>query len=183
MLDNVTIDTLTTGRILDRLVAEHVMCLDIRGDETCLLPQACNSIYTLHLRYSPFHIVERIEGDCDDYMVLIPSYSTDIAAAWCIVERLRSIAESPEQCFWTLTDCSAEGWRVKLENVITENDTPGTVTAGNGETLPLALCRAALHIVKREMYWFLPGSWIPREDLPVRPPLSFGWATAIDHEK
>ena len=72
----------------------------------------------------------------------IPAYSTDIAAAWGVVERLYnehwivsigSLAENPR------------GWRCELCNMWPDDfERAPTDIEANGDTAPLAICRAAL---------------------------------------
>lgn len=59
-----------------------------------------------------------------DVMDLVPGYSTDIAAAWDVVYKLHNVAINRHHVFWF---CSFKG-----------NE------SAQGETAPLAICRAAL---------------------------------------
>jgi hypothetical protein len=75
--------------------------------------------------------------------VMIPPYSTDIAAAWMVVERLRLWA-GKRACavdlrIWPSGSCSA---RVQIAPYATNNN-------GDAETMPYAICRAALLAVIR----------------------------------
>jgi len=65
-----------------------------------------------------------------------PAYSTDIAAAWPLVERYGMIIAAPhgENC-----SCKGRPWRASRRG--------GTLA--EGETAPLAICRAALKAAGR----------------------------------
>jgi hypothetical protein len=73
------------------------------------------------------------------------SPSTDIAAAMEVVERLRDHWDRGDDTCDSLTikDCGVSGWRVEIE-FIPDHDAPVVVYAVTTETLPHALCMAAL---------------------------------------
>ncbi len=122
-------------RYVDCLVAEQIMGL-IR----------CQNPW--HLEGIPCHAQPDSPGSGGE----TPAYSSDLATAWLVVEKIRNTGEAPEQTYWVFTDYSEIGWRAEVLQVLTENDAPHHVAAGIGETLPLAICRAALAAVDA-------GSW------------------------
>lgn len=71
------------------------------------------------------------------------AYSTDIAAAWLVVEKMR------ERFFWLiLTDCAGFGWlAVFNEEGPPIDDEPLRRGEGEADFAPLAICRAALQAV------------------------------------
>lgn len=131
------------GRETDALVAEQVMGLRV-------------SAWSIHLVDSPADLAEKewrpglfppddfptevlmadMDGDCprremltEDGWAGIPRYSTDIAAAWEVVEKLRHLDPilSTDRCEW---ECGfGEG---------------PTGHSAYAPTAPLAICRAAL---------------------------------------
>ena len=76
-----------------------------------------------------------------DWEFTLPSYSTDISAAWRVVEKM-SDAGSIFSVFISQSYTS-DGWGVTIENAFVRYD----VVAG---TAPLAICRAALLAVMSE---------------------------------
>ena len=123
-----TTTTLPAGRELDALVAEKVMGW-VRGR-----------------RYGNGNGEWIIDGKTSVSRTWdsTPSYSTSIAAAWEVVEKMRNTKEAPDETYWVLTDCAGSGWRAEILQVLTENDAPHQVAYGVGDTLPLAICLAAL---------------------------------------
>jgi hypothetical protein len=132
--------TLDAGRELDALVAERVMGWTHVGPHPWGKPHGVppeGRVYN-----ERFGEASRPVG-----LVEVPAYSTDIAAAWQVVEKIRNTDEAPDQTYWNFTDCSGCGWRAEVLQVLTENDMPHLVAYGVGETLPEAICRAALAAV------------------------------------
>lgn len=105
------------GRELDALTAEKVM-----GLRVVRCPDHGDCIYW-HA-YGP----DRPDGQ-------LPEYSTDIAEAWQVVEKLRDL--DPE--IW---------WDVHWECVFNTNDSR---VWGTADTAPEAICRAALAAVGCEV--------------------------------
>lgn len=107
---------LPAGKELDALVAEHVMgWLDI-----WFCP---HTPHCFHGRKSAHH---------NDTNYQVPKYSSDIAAAWEVVEHLRRQLSGFVLC----DSCGGEPW------------TAGFVDGPDGseaETVSLAICRAALN--------------------------------------
>ena len=104
------IDEMPADRELDALVAEKVMGYECVCDEE---PRDC-----------PIHAK-------DDRDTLLP-YSTDLAAAKGIVEKMRFLMEDDDETgtLWTVTDHGTI-----------------TVTLSTMEMMPLMICRAALKLV------------------------------------
>ena len=71
----------------------------------------------------------------DDVFHPVPSYSTDIAAAWQVMERLR--------CDWSEIHLTytPRGWYVLLADSFTGKKVTET---GRQDSAPFAICRAAL---------------------------------------
>ena len=122
-------DEMPAGRELDALVAEKVMgfCL-CPYDPKWMRADTGSGIW--------------IDGDtwrCTDHgkPAFTPwrSYSTDIAAAWEVVEKMREDYE-PRIELWD------EGWEV---TILTGTDRGSA--SGRALTAPLAICRAALKAV------------------------------------
>jgi len=101
------VESLKAGRELDTLIAEKVMGLDI-GD------------------------------DCDhsiDSCLCFPPYSTDIAAAWQVVDKLISA-----ECGFVVSGGGSLPWLATFRN-----------GQAHAETAPLAICLAALKAVGYEV--------------------------------
>jgi hypothetical protein len=81
-----------------------------------------------------------------------PAFSTDIAAAWEVVEWMRARwaklpnAERGEPDTWQFHDFADEGWRASV--VWLHHDAPIVEVDEIAPTLPLAICRAALAAVE-----------------------------------
>jgi Phage ABA sandwich domain len=119
------------GRALDALVAERVMgWTDIRNDHYVLLDPA-----GVWMGRAPQSQPWDSPQDKDRGISLVPHYSTDIAAAWLLVECLRDEG-------WLLSitpDEPGGGWAVQYKPK--ERNLHGWERA---DTVPLAICRAAL---------------------------------------
>jgi len=120
------IDTLPAGRELDALVAERVMgwsniSRGADGDDA----YGWNASLSGHV---PPH--GRIQ---------IPKYSTNIAAAWEVVEK--RLSTDGHFAFWP----SVAGFSVAYHGIRTWDSEP--VWEVWAETAPLAICRAALRAV------------------------------------
>jgi hypothetical protein len=109
------IDELQAGRELDALVAEKVMG------------------YTLGTPPSPESAIN-LAGP--EYPVTVPHYSTDIAAAWQVVEKFK------DRDWRFILDKYDDGWGIEIEL------SGGKYGSGAvAETAPLAICRVALKAV------------------------------------
>lgn len=71
----------------------------------------------------------------------VRGYSSDIAAAWTVLERLRELGYTNISVY-----TEAGGWEVEL----CRPDGPSGVVGLNSPTAPLAICRAALLALGRE---------------------------------
>lgn len=109
-----TIDELTAGRELDALVADKVMG-----------------------RFGPQ--LKTIEG-----MRSLPNYSTDIAAAWNVVERILAIEKTKNTYLPVFSvQVAPDGCSAVLQVGM------GCLEVmDNASTVPLAICRAALKAVE-----------------------------------
>lgn len=76
--------------------------------------------------------VEGVEARCVELGWTAPRYSTHIAAAWDVLMKVQDIG--------ALHNCGGFGWRCEIHSV-----SPSAVDCvGQGDTAPLAICRAAL---------------------------------------
>jgi hypothetical protein len=136
----VSADKLPAGRELDALVSEKVMgrqWFTFIHQSYLLEPQVAEHIC--------FHGSSWTKGKTADWdsesQILtnlrfqrVPDYSTDIAAAWEVVEKLGLLKTS------RLTQDNPDEWVVETK----EHD---PLDIASGETAPLAICRAALKAV------------------------------------
>lgn len=106
-----------TNRELDKLVAEKVMWLDVYTDTFGPLTKTGKRIY------------------------LVNDYSTNIAAAWQVFEKIREAY--PDRHI--KIECIADSWSVTI----------GSLGVGGVDTAPMAICLAALHAM---------GVSIPKEE-------------------
>lgn len=115
------IDKMEAGRELDALIAEKVM-----GLERC----GCKCGLFLNEYHEPF---------------LEPHYSTDIAAAWEVVEKLNSMGLG----WFSLEQFGEKGqgqWRALIWTGGEEID---NCFFADARTVPLAICRVAYKIVQQ----------------------------------
>ncbi len=123
--------TLPAGVALDVLVAERVFGFVWRdaGDGEWQLSDG-RTMWEYARRYP----------DQGMSVGLLESYSSDIAAAWRVVDRLR--ADRP----FTMHDIDGVGgtWMATFEVVAAGRAGRGRIYSGEGATAPLAICRAAL---------------------------------------
>jgi hypothetical protein len=123
------VTTLAAGRELDALIAEKVMgwtdCrLDDREDET-------QSRWFVPTGITP-----------SGRVAVIAHYSTDISAAWLVVERLRATG--------------TRGWDIGLDTAdhdewlcqVWDDPEDNFIGSATASTAPLAICRAALAAVE-----------------------------------
>ena len=124
-------DKLESGRELDDLVAEKVMGYRIPVQESLIGNE-----------WSP-----------------IPHYSTDIAAAWQVIEKLTSQNAGPDKaCIEAIINTPKyPGWPTYVRDGEEEHqdewcvewvDGIDTIDVAFGKTAPLAICRAALKIME-----------------------------------
>lgn len=98
-------------------------------------------------------IAEQVMGgnwssiDYAPYIENLPHYSTDIAAAWQVVERMQELRYSlvigTNACARSQNGAKFyEGWRGLGQSIIDAEETEGFLAVA--ETVPLAICKAAL---------------------------------------
>jgi hypothetical protein len=129
--------SLTAGRELDAMVAEKVMGWQ-RELGSFAGTQTWHPEVVSLVRPSPSGYRRHPTTGDLTYFGGIPSYSTDISAAWLIVERMRGLG-----WLMLLDDCDPFGFRCVWQT--TSPDLTDVV--GDGATAPLAICRAALAAV------------------------------------
>lgn len=124
------IDEMPAGRELDALVAEKVMGYSVYRDPAgymyrfVLVPQNAGP------DNPPF---------CDTQLELVQPFSTDIAAAWQVVTKMR------ERDYWVFMGIFPSYSYV----LFTEDKSPLEYRADTGvNEVPLAICRAALKAVE-----------------------------------
>ncbi len=129
------INTMPAGRELDALVATKVM-----GWRTAHFDASYGKWIGVPL---------------DDYWEDVPAYSTDLAAAWPLLDRFGFVVGPHFQAGWS-TDPSGmprDGWFVfrdwesSVRSTFDEDSDRWALAIA--ETLPLALCRAALKMVRQ----------------------------------
>lgn len=126
-------EELQAGRDLDALVAERVMGYEKRAESEWL---------------GGFAWISHDDGHWYG-VTSMPRFSTDISAAWDVVERLQSDALS---LGWKRRDFSLERkdrmvdgrWYCVTDAVPTDIYPNGYAVDGVADTAPLAICRAAL---------------------------------------
>jgi hypothetical protein len=116
------IDAMPAGREMDALVAEKVMGFVVMRHR---------DVDGQHIEHNPDELMRGPDGEAPRYAYMVPvdHYSTDIAAAWEVVEKL--VSEQGLHLWWHnvwLVDFALSG-------------------AQRAETAPLAICRAALKTV------------------------------------
>lgn len=115
-----------SGRELDAAVAELVFGLRV---------VECDPVDG---RYGPYTVREghwtRVNGETYPLLDLLPEYSTDIAAAWEVVDRLRDLN-------WHVV-VKTKGYM--LWHCVLEADFPPYMEGAIAPTAPEAICRAAL---------------------------------------
>jgi hypothetical protein len=135
------IDTLEAGRELDALVAEKVMGWTWPDDRCPICGWS----------FSDTAAEGCVPGDCsqrpiptvpesEDY----PHYSTDITAAWEVVEKM--LGQLPQQDIH-FQHLEYTGWGV---GTCFNKEEGGWDEWMYGETLPIAICRAALKAVEAQ---------------------------------
>lgn len=141
-------DEMEAGRELDALVAERVMGLgkpefrvwgidSFRDWRTPVdRPEARSSIGVIAAHTA---------------WLRVPEYSTDIRAAWKVIEHMREQwaatenAKAGEPDAWQFDDLSDEGWAAIV--VWLHHDGTVQEVVAFAPTLPLAICRAALRAI------------------------------------
>lgn len=132
------IDGLPAGHELDCLVAEKVMGQKLLSPEKMHAEAERVWAYQSGCRtfLIGFEAVESLNGII--FRNVVPCYSTEIAAAWKVVERLISLGVN----LWALGEEEAGGWQADFGRNFNSD------TQGFADTAPLAICRAALKTVE-----------------------------------
>lgn len=117
------VDKLEAGPKLDALVAEKVMGWEVGP-------------HTADPLVARFKFRWKLPNDAGYGDEPPPEYSTDIAAAWEVVEKL---CASGDFCLLTPLGFGGNGWACKMM----DDDYNATAL-----TAPLAICRAALNVSK-----------------------------------
>lgn len=150
------LDTMPAGRELDALVAERVMGYiwwhNKHGRNDLMSKDSLKWGETVGL------VRGRLDGGTFEDTSGVPAYSTDMGAAWPLLDRFGFIVGPHFQPGWT-SDPSGmprDGWFVfrSWESSVRstfDEDSDGWALA-IAETLPLALCRAALKAAALPMF-------------------------------
>ena len=136
-------DELEAGRELDVLVAEKVM-----GLIPCDKWRATYGGYGMAITMQgALHVNDGCEHDGRCYPIGHPScYSTNIAAAWEVVEKLNKM-----QLGWfSLEQFGARGQEEWTAMIWTGGEDEADCFAGHAETVPPAICHAALKAIQNE---------------------------------
>lgn len=144
----VNIDEMPAGREMDALVAEKAMGCAVkfgyrRGD-----------VNLEGTEKEPYCYCERRShySDCrgeTDRFPNIPNYSTDIAAAWEVLEKAFPVVEGQRSGFFAIAFFS-DGYKTTFVNEdqeVMSGAYSGKVRLSQAPTAPLAICRAALKAV------------------------------------
>lgn len=119
-----------TGRALDALVATHVMgWKNFRG----------------HYYPASPHPEANILGH------VVPPYSTDIAAAWQVVEKLKERSDLFPQISWIRVHDNQYQHRCEIWQNDPPNKLYGWLADVYADTAPLAICLAALAVMGVEV--------------------------------
>lgn len=125
------------NREIDRLVAEKVMGCTVR--EVCTSLRDGQQLYNLYCECGHGEHGD-LEPDQDRRISSDPwslnAYSTEIAAAWQVVEKLNT------QRFWIIINTSH--YPNKSKKVMIGSGLWDTVTEFYADTVPMAICLAAL---------------------------------------
>jgi hypothetical protein len=129
------IENMPASREIDALVAEFIM-----GEKKPIYlhshPIVTQTKYSINMSW--YCLPEYEKGDVCEW---IPKpYSTDIAAAWEVVETFDR--KSWDVSVSSLTDNDDEVWEVFFAEYF--EDGVGRIGKASAETAPLAICRAAL---------------------------------------
>lgn len=111
-------NTMLAGRELDALVAEKVMGLRVK------------------YRTPGFPYFEDYIDTAHD----VPRYSTDIAAAWAVVEKIH-LLNGLDLTYGQPREGGVPAWRIKRDHCGDEEE-----DIAIADTVPLVICRAALKV-------------------------------------
>ena len=116
------IRNMPAGREMDALIAERVLDLDVNGDRVC----GKGFIKNMNVR-------------------LLPHYSTNMSAAWEVVEKIKDWGEGwCPQIYWDDNDGLEPGEWVAEFNKYWEAENDYRHFEAVADTAPLAICCAAL---------------------------------------
>ncbi len=129
-------------RELDALVAEKVMGWQVlTPDETEHLEEVNDCMVVVHP--NPYGVMRYVEKSYNYYGYVEWHPSTDIAAAWQVVERMRELGWFSSHTDLTI-DSGQEWWSWHFTDI----KPPGSTTVkAQGHTAPHAICLAALAAV------------------------------------
>jgi hypothetical protein len=134
------IDLMPAGREMDALVAEKVM-----GEPKPIIVDDWDSVFSRWLDGCPIESPKEAwleaclyeHGDTQEW---IPRpFSTDIAAAWQVMEKLK------DKFFCGIEFCG-DCWQASMQ----EREGGLDYVEGNADTAPIAICRVALKAMGRE---------------------------------
>lgn len=133
---------LSAGRELDALVAEVVMGYVWRCPKwtrnTAHWPEPLKALMPPDNTWTDYEALRGNEVEAADFDREVPKFSTNIAAAWTVWDKLAK--EHSWELAWRKTPFR-EGW------FIADAGEYELVTLGFGATVPLAICDAALAAV------------------------------------
>lgn len=118
------VDEMPAGREMDALIAEKVMGYTLSG---LSLPA-----------YPKYKLFDIESGEFSGYVKEVPHYSTDIAAAWEVVEKMKNY----------LFVCGRTDDGIWEAYFFPVNSGIGKLSEAHGDTAPSAICRAALKTMK-----------------------------------
>lgn len=136
------------GRELDALVAEKAMGLNVTShDWPCCREPECGCLEAalslehaarfgnLYNERGPVFVAED-----NPFPNVVPLFSTDIAAAWTVVEKLKADGF----CFSLINVLSSQEWEAGIHKVGVDKRFPGNGKWARASRAPHAICLAAL---------------------------------------
>ena len=132
------------SRKIDALIAEHVMDRKVIKDSVKLDLSYNQGMGTKWALGDPKTLVTtEVWG-----LEILPHYSTNIADAWKVVEKLRSmlLGDKLGMCCFDLIWRDGESWGVNITRHFDSHQGPWVSVGLSGEdlTAPMAICKAAL---------------------------------------
>lgn len=144
-----SLDELKPGRELDALVAEKVMGLQVETDPLKYFSGAAVAEHVEH--FGKYRRVESISGGADIPLFWkLPHYSTDISAAWEVVEWFRKNKKALGFSFdvhWLDPDWRIENYDTGYSGYLYRGWKEGQEFDVQSSTFPHAICLAALKAV------------------------------------
>jgi hypothetical protein len=138
----------TEDRYLDALVAEKIMGWKRMDRKYSTLQQTRTLLVLPNATKKPYGYTYRIHTNGVWIPNQMPCYSTDISAAWTVVERMKRASVGPGfSLVWWPADGPDEAWCASFG---TNNypDRGEHVVEAVAPTAPLAICQAALKAVE-----------------------------------